>query len=289
MSNETVSTIDSLAKQVISFVSGLGFKLVLAVIIVIIGLRLIHWITKKVGKIKYFDKLDTNLNSFLQSAVNITLHLLLIIAVCNVIGINTASLITVIASCGVAIGLAMQGALSNVAGGLMILLLHPFHVGDYVEVANVGGTVRGVSLFSTTVTTPDNKTVIVPNGSITSATIINYSSNGKRRVDMTFTAGYDVPVKLVKSTMMEVIKANHKILKDPEPFVRLTGQGASALEYTIRVWTKTDDYWDVHFDLMESMTLAFQKKGINIPYPQMDVHIAEKPQAPTASTTDQAQ
>lgn len=271
-----MNILESLAQAAGTFVLQMGPRLVFAVLLLIFGGRLIRWISRKIGAMQVFDRLDTNLRSFLQSGADIGLFVLLIIGVCNVIGINTASLITMIASCGVAIGLAMQGTLSNVAGGLMILLLHPFHVGDYVEVAGVSGTARGISLFSTTVTTPDNKTVVVPNGSITSATITNYSTNGNRRVDMTFSASYDAPVQLVKDTILEVAAAHPKVLKDPEPFVRLSGQGDNALTYTLRVWAKTADYWDVHFDLLEAMTAAFQQKGISIPYPQMDVHVVGK-------------
>lgn len=265
--------IESLAQAAGTFVMGTGIRIVEALIIVIIGLKLSGWLSKKIGSAKVFDKLDTNLRSFLQSGVRIGLYVLLVIIVCGIVGIDTASLITVLASCGVAVGLAMQGALSNVAGGLMILILHPFHVGDYVDVAGVSGTVDGIGVFSTTINTVDNKTVTVPNGSITGATITNYSTNGNRRVDLSFTAAYNVPVDTVKQVMLEVANAHAKVLKDPAPFVRLGEQGNPGLNYTLRVWVKNADYWDVYFDMLENMTVAFQNKGITIPRPQMDVHM----------------
>lgn len=267
--------LDSLAKAAAEFLMGAGLSLVEAILVIVIGVRLTKWMAKKVGQAKVFDKLDTNLRSFLQSGVTIGMYVVLVIIVCGLVGIDTASLITVLASCGVAVGLAMQGALSNVAGGLMILVLHPFHVGDYVDVAGVNGTVTAIGMFSTTLTTPDNKTITVPNGGITGATITNFSFNGNRRVDMTFGVSYDAPVQLVKDTMLEVINAHPLVLQDPAPFVRLSSQGDSALVYTLRVWAKNADYWTVYFDLMENMTLAFQQKGISIPYPQMDVHLAK--------------
>lgn len=264
---------DSMAQAAATFVMTVGLQLLEAAVAVFIGVRFARWLTKWVGDAKFFDKLDTNLRGFLQSSVSIVVYTLLIMIVCGIIGVDTASLITVLASCGVAVGLAMQGALSNVAGGLMLLALHPFHVGDYVEVTGIGGTVKGIGLFSTIINTPDNKTITVPNGSITSATITNFSNNGNRRVDMTFSAGYDVPVQVVKETIMTVAQNHKKVLRDPAPFVRLSKQDNSALVYTLRVWVKTADYWDVHFDLLEEMTKAFQNKNITIPYPQMDVHL----------------
>ena len=270
-----MDTLETLWQTVLKYLTTFGVHILEAAAVVFIGLKLARWLSRKVGSARAFDRLDTNLRSFLQSSVSIGMCVVLVIVVCSILGIDTASLITVLASCGVAIGLAMQGALSNVAGGLMIMLLHPFHVNDYVDVAGTSGTVVGIGVFSTTLHTVDNKKIIVPNGSITSATIVNYTTNGRRRVDMTFSAGYDVPVDRVKSVIAEVVNAHPLVLREPDPpFIRLSEQGDSALTYTVRVWTKTADYWTVHFDLLEQMTVAFREKGITIPYPQMDVHVS---------------
>ena len=272
-----MDTMANLWQTVLNWLTTFGLHILEAAAVIFVGLKLSHWLSRKLGSAKAFDRLDTNLRSFLQSGVGIGMYVLIAIIVCSVLGINTASLITVLASCGVAIGLAMQGALSNVAGGLMIMLLHPFHVNDYVDVAGTSGTVVGIGVFSTTLHTVDNKTIIVPNGNITSATIVNYTTNGRRRVDLTFSAGYDVPVDRVKSVIAEVVNAHPLVLRDPDPpFIRLSEQGSGSLNYTVRVWTKTADYWTVHFDLLEQMTVAFDQKGITIPYPQMDVHMDQK-------------
>ena len=263
----------TMAQAAGTFVMTAGIRLVWAVVLLVVGMKLIKWITAKVGKLQAIDKLDTNLRGFLESGVRFGLYALLVIILCNVVGINTASLITVLASCGVAVGLAMQGALSNVAGGLMLLVLHPFHVGDYVDVAGVSGTVSRIDVFSTTICTVDNRTAIVPNGSITGSTIVNYSTNGNRRVDLSFNIGFDTPVETAKEAMLEIAKANSKVLSDPAPFVRVLNQGDKALAYTVRVWCKTADYWDVYFDMTEAITAAFQQKDISIPVPKMDVRV----------------
>jgi small conductance mechanosensitive channel len=173
----------------------------------------------------------------------------------------------------VAVGLALQGALSNFAGGLMILIFKPFKVGDFIENGAVMGTVKDITIIYTILHTVDNKVVTIPNGTLTNSNVINYSALPSRRVDIKFSAGYHDDIEKVKSVLMGVAEAHEKVLKDPAPFVRLTAQGSSSLDYTFRVWCAGPDYWDVYFDMMERVKMAFDENGISIPFQQVDVHM----------------
>ena len=190
-----------------------------------------------------------------------------------VLGVPATSFITILASCGVAVGLALQGSLSNFAGGLMILFFKPFKVGDYIEASGESGTVAEISVVYTVLLTPDNKRITIPNGALTNSVIENYSSEPTRRVDFTFTADYNNDIEKVKAVIDEVINAHPAALKDPAPFVRLSAHSENALTYTARVWVKSADYWTVFFDVTENVKLAFDKNNIKIPYPQLDVHL----------------
>ena len=190
-----------------------------------------------------------------------------------ILGIPTTSFVTALASCGVAIGLALQGALGNLAGGIMILVFKPFRVGDYITTASSSGTVSNITIMYTMLKTPDNKVITIPNGTLTNSVIENYSASDERRVDLVFTTSYDCDIDKVKTVLLDAVKKHERILKNPEPFARLTKHGDSALEYTVRVWCKAADYWDVNFDLIETVKKDFDANGISIPYPQMDIHI----------------
>ena len=178
-----------------------------------------------------------------------------------------------LASCGVAIGLALQGSLSNFAGGLMILFFKPFKVGDFIEASGESGVVTEITVVYTVLTTPDNKRVTIPNGSLTNSVIENYSAEPLRRVDLTFSTDYGCDIDMVKTVIGKLVEEHPLALAEPEPFVRLSAHGDSALTYAVRVWCKSEDYWTVHFDLTESVKKAFDQHDISIPYPQMDVHI----------------
>ena len=190
-----------------------------------------------------------------------------------ILGIPTTSFITALASCGVAIGLALQGALGNLAGGIMILIFKPFKIGDYITTASNSGTVSNITIMYTVLKTPDNKVITIPNGTLTNSVIENYSSSDKRRVDLVFTTAYDCDIDKVREILLAAANGHAKVLHEPEPFARLTKHGDSSLEYTMRVWCNADDYWDVNFDLIETVKRDFDANGISIPYPQMDVHI----------------
>lgn len=260
----------------VQFATSFGIKLLCAIILIVVGLKLTSWITKLVRTSAKLGKLDTSLRSFLASFIKIALYIVLIITVAMILGIPVTSFITVLASCGVAIGLALQGSLSNFAGGLMILLFKPFKVGDYIEAQGEAGTVKEISVVYTELLTPDGKRITVPNGALTNSTIKNYSAEALRRVDLSFSVAYDSSDEAVKDIIHTVIRSHPNALQDPEPFVRLSDHGDSALVYTARVWCKNEDYWTVYFDLMENVKSAFDQNNISIPYPQMDVHITNK-------------
>ena len=250
-----------------------GLKIIEAIIVLLVGLKMVKIVKKFLRKSPKLDKMDAGLRSFLGSAASILLYALIIITVAMILGVPVTSFITILASCGVAVGLALQGSLSNLAGGIMLLLFKPFKIGDYIEAAGEAGTVTEISVMYTEIITFDNKRITIPNGSLTNSVIENYSSEDTRRVDLTFNTSYANDVDTVKAVIMKVVENHPAILKTPEPFVRLSAHKDSSLEYAVRVWCKSADYWDVYFDLMEMVKKAFDENGVQIPYPQVDVHI----------------
>ena len=250
-----------------------GLKIIEAIIVLLVGLKMVKIVKKFLRKSPKLDKMDAGLRSFLGSAASILLYALIIITVAMILGVPVTSFITILASCGVAVGLALQGSLSNLAGGIMLLLFKPFKIGDYIEAAGESGTVTEISVMYTEIITFDNKRITIPNGSLTNSVIENYSSEDTRRVDLTFNTSYANDVDAVKEVIMKVVENHPAILKTPEPFVRLSAHKDSSLEYAVRVWCKSADYWDVYFDLMEMVKKAFDENGVQIPYPQVDVHI----------------
>ena len=251
-----------------------GLKLLSAIVVLIVGIKVSKGIRKWIRKSPKLGEVDPGVRSFSASFAGIVLNILIFLSVAMILGIPTTSFITALASCGVAIGLALQGALSNFAGGLMILIFKPFKVGDYISTPDASGTVTSISSVYTVLTTPDNKVITVPNGTLTNSVVQNASANDTRRVDVAFNVSYDTDDEKVKNILGGVVKANEKIFSDPEPFIRLTKHGDNALEYTVRVWCNASDYWEIYFYLIERAKKEFDSNGITIPYPQMDVHIS---------------
>ena len=221
-------------------------------------------------------KLDQGVRTFLRSGLKVVLWLVAICALLGYLGVPMTSLVALLSVLGLALSLAIQGTLSNLAGGIMLLSAHPFSAGDFVEAGGVSGTVREVGLIYTKLDTIDNKVVHIPNGDISGKTIVNYSANDKRRVDLKFTVSYDAPVETVKACMEKVVGEHPKTFPTPEPTIRVSGYGDSAIEYVLRVWCDTGDYWDVYFDLMEQVKAAFDKAGVEMTYPHVNVHMIEK-------------
>ena len=264
---------ETILNYLIQLATSWGIALLKAIVVLIVGLKLIGWVKKWLKSSPKLDKLDPGIRTFLSSFVTIGLYVLLVVIIAGLIGIPATSFITILASCGVAIGLALQGSLSNFAGGLMILLFKPFKVGDYIEVAGEAGVVAEVTVVYTVLLTVDNKRVTLPNGTITNAVIENYTAENLRRVDLEFSTAYSCDIEQVKAVITKLAEDHPLALAEPAPMVRVCGHKDSALAYTVRVWCKTEDYWDVYFDLLEGVKKAFDQHNITIPYPQMDVHV----------------
>lgn len=219
------------------------------------------------------SRIEKSFHTFIHSAVNIICWFITIMVVAESLGINANSLLTLVGIVGLAISLSVKDSLSNLAGGLTILGTRPFKVGDYVEIGDVGGTILEIGMVHTRLNTVDNRLILVPNSTVVDAQVTNYSAETLRRVDLVVSASYDAPVEKVKETIQNVLRSHEKILLDPEPFARLSSYGDSAINYTIRVWCENADYWDVYHDVLEQIKTAFDREGISIPYPQVEVSL----------------
>ena len=254
-------------------IASFGLKLLMGILILVVGVFIIKKIKKFLRESKKLSRIDDSIRYFFASFATIALYIILFVTTAAVLGVPITSFLTVLASCGVAIGLALQGAFSNFAGGMMILFFKPFKVGDYIKVSGDEGTVAEITVVYTILLTVDNKRITIPNGSLTNSVIINYSAEDNRRVDLTFNTSYSCDIETTKKIINRVIEKNPAALKTPEPFVRLSNHKDSSLEYTVRVWCKKEDYWDVYFYIIENVKKEFDKEGIEIPFPQMDVHV----------------
>ena len=253
----------------------LGGRILAALIIFIIGKLIVNWINRLFAKMLEKRKVDASIQSFLKSIVNITLLVLLFLAVIGKLGIELTSFAALLASAGVAIGMALSGNLSNFAGGVIILVFRPYKVGDYIEASTgASGTVTDIQIFHTVLTTPDNRVVFAPNGAMSGAVVTNYSRKDTRRVDFSFGVEYGTDFELAKSTIMEVISKDSRILKDPAPFIELGALADSSVNITVRVWVNAADYWGVNFDMNKNVYATFNEKGISFPFPQLTVHQA---------------
>ncbi len=265
-----------LIPKLVEWGSAFGLKLIAAIAILIIGRIVAKSIRKLIIRVMDKRKIDKTISSFVSSLVFSALYIFVILAALSQVGIQTTSFMAVIGAAGLAIGLALQGSLSNFASGFLIILFRPFKLGDYVEAGGVSGSIAKISIFTTEINTLDNKKIIVPNAQIMNGTITNYTAEKTRRVDLTFGVGYEAEISKIKDILNSIINEHKLILKDPEPFVRLGNLGDSSIDFTVRVWTKTEDYWSVYHDLLESAKDEFDKAEINIPYPQMDVHVIKE-------------
>jgi small conductance mechanosensitive channel len=250
-----------------------GIKVVYVLLILIIGGKLIKLVTRLITKGRAYKKLDKSVASFLLSFIKVTLNILLLVILAGVIGIPSASIITLLGSAGIAVGLAMQGGLSNIAGGLIILIFKPFKVGDFIDTHTDSGIVTNISLFYTTLLTPDNRTVSVPNGNLANSSTVNFTNQKERRLDITLDISYTNKIDDVKKSIESVLSKEKRIIPDKDKFVRVTNYKESSIEYTIRVWVAKDDYWNTKFDLLENLKNKFDQDGIIIPFNQLDIHI----------------
>ena len=254
-------------------VANYGLKVLAAIAILIIGKVVIGMITGIIRRALKKTDFDAALSTFLLSLTKIALLTLLFIIILGTLGIQTASFVAVLATAGFAVGFALQGSLSNFASGVMLIIFRPFKAGDYVEAGGTAGVVLDVGIFVTRFKTPDNKLILVPNGQITGGTITNYSAHDTRRVDMVFGIGYGDDIKKAKETLLEIVQSDSRVLKDPAPQVALSELGDSSVNFVVRPWVNTADYWDVFFDTHENVKKVFDERGISIPFPQTDVHL----------------
>lgn len=269
-----VSYLTQFLQQALSFCVEAGKTILVAVIIYIVGRFLVSLINRLVKNAMERRNLDPSIRTFVCSFVNIMLTVLLIIAVVSALGVNTTSFAALLASFGVAAGMALSGNLSNFAGGLIILLLKPFRVGDYIEAQGFAGTVSEILIFNTVLKTVDNKVIFLPNGALSSGSIINYSREEKRRVDFTVSVEYGQDVDEAKKVLQEIFAKDSRILKEPAPFVALASMAASSVDLTARVWVSAADYWAVFFETQETIYAEFNKRGIAFPFPQLTIHNA---------------
>lgn len=266
--------LEQVIQQVITFCADAGKSILLAAVIFIAGRFLISVINRLVAQMMERRKIDATIQSFLRSFINILLTILLLISVVSALGVNTTSFAALLASAGVAVGMALSGNLQNLAGGLIILLFKPYKVGDYVDAQGVSGTVKEIQIFHTVLVTPDNKIIYVPNGSLSSGSVTNYSLSQLRRVDWTVGVEYGTEIEKVRQTVLDLIKKDGRILTEPAPFIALSALADSSVNITIRVWVKNEDYWGVFFDMNQNIYEVFNREGISFPFPQVTVHQA---------------
>ncbi len=250
-----------------------GVRLIIAVALLIISFRVINLIGRKIEGASERGRLDKTLSRVLAYVFKIGAKLIVAICLVGYVGIDTSGLAALVASVGVGAGLALNGALSNLAGGVLLILTRPFKVDDFIEAQGYTGTVEDIHIVCTKLKTPDNKVVYIPNGALSSGNIVNFSEKDIRRVDINFSIGYSDDFEKAKQLILDLITSHKKVLSDPAPLVRVSEHGASGVNIVARAWVRSSDYWDVHFDLLESVKLEFDNQGIEIPYNQLDVHL----------------
>ena len=267
--------VEQLLSKLLDWGIEVGKDLLGAIIIYIVGRFIIKQVGRLLARILEKRKLEISVQTFLRSLVSILLNLILAFAIVSRLGVETTSFAALLASAGVAIGMALSGNLSNFAGGLIILVFKPFKVGDYIEGQNANGTVREIQIFHTILTTVDNKVIYVPNGALSSNAITNYSKQETRRAEWVFGVEYGEDFEKVKAVLQRIIDADPRILKDPAQMIALGALSASSVDIKVRAWAKTADYWDVYFDMNKIVYDTFNKEGIGFPFPQLTVHQAK--------------
>ena len=250
-----------------------GMKLLGGIVVLIIGFIIVRWVMKFLTRNDHLSKIEPTIKGFLMKLLKVLLYIIVVLTAANVMGIPLTSFVALMGSAGVAVSLAMQGALSNLVGGMTLLLLKPFKVGDYVKIGETEGTIKSIGTFFTELTTPDNRHISMPNSSLTNTAIVNFSREGTRRLDVNFGVSYDADIDHTVNTLREAVNMTGGILDNPAPIIKLSECGDSSLVFMIRVWCQGQDYWDVNWGLIENGKRLLDREGIEIPYPQMDVHM----------------
>ncbi len=264
---------NSFLTQIITWATTTGAKIIISILILFISFKIINRIARKIEKKSSDEKYDKTIIKTLAYIFNVGLKIIIVICLIGYLGIDTSGLTALVASIGVCLGLAVNGALSNLAGGVLIILTRPFKIDDYIETQGQAGTVIDIHITNTKLLTPDNKVIYLPNGTLSNGDIINYSEMDKRRVDFVFSIGYEENFEKAKQIIKDICLSHELVFKDPEPFIKLKEYASSSVNIVTRVWTKTSDYWTVYFDIMEQIKTAFDEAGIKIPFNQLDVHI----------------
>lgn len=272
--------VTSLAGTLQTWLIQFGLKILAAILILLVGLRLARWGRRAVERLLSRTTIDQTLSRFTANATQIGLVMVTIVAVLGQVGVETASLIAVIGSAGLAIGLALQGSLSNLAAGVLLVLLRPFRVGDYIEAMGIAGIVEEIQLFMTLLVTTDNRSVIVPNSKLISDVIVNYSAKPQRRVDLVIGVSYDDDLDLVQRVLTEVLQAEERVLAEPEPVIGLLDFADNRINFVVRPWVNTPDYWPAYYSLKEAIKKRFDAEGIKIPFLPCDLHLLQAPPPP---------
>lgn len=270
-----VSNVDLLLQKLIDLSISLGKNILAALLVYIVGRLLVRLVIKLLMKMLDRRNVEVTVRSFLMSIVKVSLNILLLISVIGTLGVNTTSFAALIASAGVAIGMALSGNLQNFSGGLIILLFKPYKVGDWIEAQGVQGSVKEIQLFHTVLTTGDNKVIFLPNGSMSSAVVINYNREATRRVEWTFGVDYGQDIDQARQVIETVIQADKRILETPAPYIAVSALADSSVNILVRVWVNTEDYWSVCHEMNRVVYDSFMKNGIDFPYPQQTIHIVK--------------
>ncbi len=266
-------TLTNLLEKIIDWATTAGIRLVIALVVMFISFKIINFVARKIELSGETGKFDKTLSRTFAYIVKIGAKCVIAICLVGYVGIDTSGLAALVTSLGVCAGLALNGALSNLAGGVLIILTRPFRVDDYIEAQGYSGTVEDIHITYTRLRTPDNKVVYLPNGALSSGNVVNYSEKFTRRVELTFSIAYDSDFNKAKEIIEKLCNEHELVLKDPAPFVRMSAHSASSIDIVTRVWVNSADYWTVHFYLLEAVKVEFDKAGIEIPYNQLDVHV----------------
>lgn len=265
----------AILNSIVNWATTAGVKIIIALVVMFISFKVINLISRRVSKLSEKEKYDKTIMKTLAYLIKIVLKCLVVICLIGYVGIDTSGLTALVVSFGACIGLAVNGTLSNLAGGVLIILTRPFKVDDFIEAQGHSGTVEEIRIVTTKLRTGDNKVVYIPNGALSTGNIINYSEKDTRRVDFKFSISYNDDYNKAKALISEILNAHELVLDTPAPFVRVSEHGDSSINIVARAWTKSADYWTVNFDVLEAVKDAFDKNGIEIPYPQMDVHVKQ--------------
>ena len=267
---------EELIKEIQTIFTAYGLIVLGALATLVIGIWIAKWLAKKSSKLLDKRSVDPTLTKFVTSLLKITLITFVIISAISQIGIETTAFIAIIGAAGLAIGFALQGSLSNFASGVMLIIFKPIKVGDYIEGGGAAGSVETIGIFVTTLVTPDNKVIYIPNSTLTGSNIINYSVKDTRRVDMVFGIGYSDDIDKAKSTIQSVLESDSRILKDPAPKIVVSELADSSVNFNVRPWVNSADYWGVYFDITEQIKKKFDEQNISIPFPQRDIHMYQE-------------